>query len=270
MKIIASKAILILFILLKTTMICESQPILSLEKKHYIPCNQFQCDPFGNIYSFTQTSFSKFDSAGVLLTTYNQNKNGSIGNIDISNPLKILIYFPERSRVIYVDRNLSPIDNEIDLFSLLNESFSYCCTSYSNSIWAYSLSEINLIRINQQATITTKIDNLNQLLDKKFSIKQIIEDGNYLYIGSPDYGFVIFDRWGSLIKQIPIKYENNFNLYNDQLFYFRNDTTYSYNPLNFEETIISTNQKNIKQVFATKSNFYIQTKSDTIYRYKVE
>ncbi len=253
-----------------TSLSIQSQPLLSLKKTFYLPCTQFQCDPFGNIYTFSNSIFTKYDTAGIEVISYNENKNGAIGNIDISNPLKILVYFPERSKVIYLDRNFSPIENEIDLISLFNESFSYCCTSYSNGLWAYSQSGITLIRINQQAVITTKVESLNQIMFDNFKISQLIEDGDYLYVGNPHYGIVIFDRWGAIIKQIPLKYENSFQAFNNQLFYFRNDTCFSYNPLNFEETTLLSNRKNVKQIFTTKSNLYIQTKSDTIYRYQVD
>jgi hypothetical protein len=261
---------LTVYLLLFTLTITIAQSKFTLSKTYYLPCDYFQCDQFGNIYTISKSTLVKYDSLGEKVALYDQNRNGVIGNIDLSNPLKILLFYPERSKVLFLDRKLAQIEEEIDLFALLNETFSQSCVSYSNSLWAYSQSGLNLIRINQQAVVTTKIENLNQTMFENFIARQIIEEGDYLYLGNPNFGIVIFDRWGAIIKQIPLKYQERFQVLGDQLFYHRNDTAFYYTPNNFEEVPIIKAQSEIKQTFATKSNLYIQLKSDTIFRYTLK
>ena len=181
----------------------------------------FEGDPFGNLYTVDNYNIKKLDSLGKVISYYDQSVYGKIASLDISNPLKIMVYYAYRNKVQFLDRTLSPVDSEIDFFSLLSETISGCCTSYSNGIWAFSESGSKLYHLNQQAEAISKFENINQWLPEQFKATQLLEYGEYLYIGDPKHGIVVFDRWGSLIHKIPITYSRNFSIVSDLIFYPR-------------------------------------------------
>lgn len=247
-----------------------AQPKITLKNSWGLPCDFFNSDPLGNIYSVSNFNIYKRDSTGKVIAYFDQSSNGKIASIDISNPLKIMVYYAYRNKVQFLDRTLSPVESEIDFFSLLSETISGCCTSYSNGLWAYSESGSKLYRISQQAEITSKFENINQWLPDQYKVVQMVEYGDYLYLGDPNHGIMIFDRWGSLIHKIPITYIKSFSIVSDLIFYHRGNQVYFYNPNNFEETPFFEAKETIKQAVITKSNMYIQMQNDTIFRYSID
>jgi len=247
-----------------------AQPTFTLKNKWLLPCDFFDSDPFGNLYTVDNYNIKKIDSLGKVIAYYDQSVYGKIASLDISNPLKIMVYYAYRNKVQFLDRSLSPVDSEIDFFSLLSETISGCCTSYSNGIWAFSESGSKLFRLNQQAEATSKFENINQWLPEQFKATQLLEYGDYLYIGDPNHGIVVFDRWGSLIHKIPITYTKSFSMVSDLIFYPRKNSVYYYNPKNFEENLFFQAADSIKQTVVTKSNLYIQMQNDSIFKYAID
>jgi hypothetical protein len=233
-------------------------------------CDFFVCDNLGNIYTVDNFKLTKYDSTGIIKAIYDPQNNGKIGVLDITNPLKIMLFYPETNKIQYLDRTLTLQDESIDLFSILNENFKLSCTSYSNGIWLYNQISSTLYRTDNQLKKTLTIEYLNQQIEDGFSPNQLFEMDDKLYMGDPKNGVVIFDRWGAIIKKIPLKYEHSFSLVNDMFFYHRSDTLFSYNPLNFEEKARYVSVYPIKNTIVTKSNFYLQSKNDTIYRFAIQ
>ena len=247
-----------------------AQPTFTLKNKWLLPCDFFECDPFGHIYTIDNYNIKKIDSLGKMIAYYDQSVYGKITSLDISNPLKIMVYYAYRNKVQFLDRSLSPVDSEIDFFSLLSETISGCCTSYSNGIWAFSETGSKLFRLNQQAEVSSKFENMNQWLPEQFKVTQLLEYGDYLYIGDPNYGIVVFDRWGSLIHKIPLTYTRSFSIISNLIFYPRKNNVYYYNPKNFEENLFYHAADSIKQAVVTKSNLYIQMQNDSIFKYTID
>src|SRR5574344_1679099 len=103
-----------------------AQPTFSLKNKWLLPCDFFTGDPLGNLYTVDNYKVKKIDSLGNAIAYYDQSVYGKIASIDISNPLKIMVFYAYRNKVQFLDRSLSPVDSEIDFFSLLSETISGC------------------------------------------------------------------------------------------------------------------------------------------------
>lgn len=239
-------------------------PIL---QKSYFPCDFFHCDAFGNLYIVRNQTILKFDSIGKQVATYDNSKNGKISSIDISNPLKIMIFYSESNKIQFIDRTLSPLDNEIDLLSIVSENVDLVCTSYSNSLWFYPTNGAMLYKANNQAVIILTVELLNQISLSDFKASQLIEYGDFIYLANPQKGVIIFDKWGSIIKQIPINYQNTISVHEDLIFYHRQDSVFCYNPIIYVEQPIFKAPSPIQQLQVTKSNLYLKLANDSIFRY---
>lgn len=266
----SKQLILFLSIFFSTSEMLLSQPKLTLKSSWHLSCNSFNCDSFGNLYSVSNFQIEKFDSLGKRIALYDQSTNGKIGAIDITNPLKIMIFYPDRNKVLFFDRNLAPMDPSIDLSLLFDETISLCCNSNSNGLWCYSQNGSKLFRISQQGEITSTFDNLNQWLPTGFAATQLIEIGDYLYMGDPNNGIIVFDRWGSIIHKIPNLYQGTFSVVSELIFYHRENKVFYYNPKNFEESILYQASDKIKQCVVLKSNLIIQIKNDSIFKFSID
>jgi hypothetical protein len=79
----------------------------------------FSVDNLGNIYLLTaDNQLKKLSSAGDSLAVFNAvSQYGSVSSIDVTNPLKILVYYRDFTTIIELDRYLNII-NTIDLRTL--------------------------------------------------------------------------------------------------------------------------------------------------------
>ena len=68
-------------------------------------------DNLGSLYIVSSTGqIKKFNAAGDSVAVYNQVRNfGKIFTLDVSNPLKVLIFYKDFSSVIVLDRFLTNI-----------------------------------------------------------------------------------------------------------------------------------------------------------------
>jgi len=266
----SKQLIIFLSIFFSSSVVLLSQPKLTLKGSWYLSSDSFNCDSFGNLYSVSNFKIQKFDSLGKRIASYDQSTNGKIGAIDITNPLKIMIFYPDRNKVLFFDRSLSPMDPSIDLLSLFDETISLCCNSNSNGLWCYSQNGSKLFRISQQGEITSTFDNLNQWLPKGFVVTQLIEIGDYLYMGDPNNGIIVFDRWGSIIHKIPNLYQGAFSVVSELIFYHRDDVLFYYNPKNFEESILYKASGKIKQGIILKTDLILQMQNDSIFKFSID
>ena len=90
-----NKQITILIVLTFSTLVLFSQP-----KKLPLKGATFTTDQFGNYYDVNDVEIKKFNLKGELQYTYSNNLLGKISNIDASNPLKIIVYFRDFTKIL--------------------------------------------------------------------------------------------------------------------------------------------------------------------------
>src|SRR4026208_887268 len=67
-------------------------------------------DYLQNAYVITsQNSLVKIDSVGNILFTYNQNRFGQLEFADATNPLKLVLSYPDYQTVVMLDNTLSEV-----------------------------------------------------------------------------------------------------------------------------------------------------------------
>ena len=72
-------------------------------------------DDLGNVYVVrSNNSLVKFTETGDSSTFYRSVLNGDIGSVDVTNPLRVVVYSPSYAKVILLDRMLAPT-NELVL-----------------------------------------------------------------------------------------------------------------------------------------------------------
>ena len=108
-------------------------------------------DNLDNLYIVSSNGqVRKFNSSGDSTGLYNQVRNfGQLSSIDVSNPLKLLLFYKDFSTIVTLDRYLSPIST-IDLkrFSILQPVA--VGLSYDNNIWVYDEYDHKLKKIDEQ------------------------------------------------------------------------------------------------------------------------
>lgn len=179
-------------------------------------------DALGNMYVIHGDEIKKYNPSGVFLKTFSNKRYGRIEDMDVSNPLKILVYYRDFQQVLFLDNQLSPATEVISLEKAGYEQASLVCSSLNNSFWLYDKQNNELMRFDAELRPLVKTGNLKRILDLDIQPNYMRESGNYLYLNCPKEGILVFDIYGTFYKTIPIKNLKEFTIINGNIFYYEN------------------------------------------------
>ena len=186
-------------------------------------------DVLGNIYLITENNqLKKIKPNGDSMAVFNDVKKfGNPTLLDVSNPLKILVYYKNFSTVIILDRFLA-VRNTINFRNQNIFKVKTLVNSYDNNIWIFDEQNVSLKKINDEGNVLSETLDLRQLFDTVPSPTQIIDKSNFVYLYDESKGFYIFDYYGSFKNNLPFLNWQHIAVYNNKLMGFVGATFYSY------------------------------------------
>lgn len=166
----------------------------------------FNVDNLGNIFLITSTNQikkinSNLDSTGVF---NNYKYYGKIYFVDVSNPLKILVFYKDFSTVIVLDRFLSK-RNTIDLKASNILQPKVISQSYDNNFWVFDEIDATIKKVDDNGRIISTFTDLRLLFDEVPTPSTLIDKDGFLYLYCNDYGWLIFDYYGALKNKFAAK-----------------------------------------------------------------
>lgn len=180
-------------------------------------------DELGNVFVVRNNQLSKYDPQGKKLHEYSNTNFGDISFIDTHDPFKILVYYESFGQVLFLDQSLSLASSTIDLNMLKLGLASLVCSSYQGAFWVYDPSSMELLRVNQNLEISERSGNLQQVTGLSINPNYMLERDNYLYLNDPEAGILIFDKYGTFYKTIPISGLESFQVFNGKIISFQGD-----------------------------------------------
>ncbi len=221
-------------------------------------------DVLGNIYLITEKNqLKKIRPNGDSLAVFNDVKKfGNPTLLDVSNPLKVLLYYKNFSTVIILDRFLA-VRNTINFRNQNIFKVKTLGNSYDNNIWIFDEQNVSLKKINDEGNVISETLDLRQLFDTVPSPTQIIDKNNFVYLYDENRGFYIFDYYGSYKNNLPFLYWKHVAVNSNKLMGFVDDVFYSYE-------INSFNLKSYKLPLFFKDAIDIKIMNSKVYLLKKE
>ena len=142
--------------------------------------------------------------------------------------MKLMVFYKDFSKIIYLDNTLSLNGNPIDLEDYNLTQSKLICASHSDGIWFYDQQKLALIRLDQNLNISQSTSNLNQLLGIELNPNFMCEYNNSVYLNNPLTGILVFDIFGTYVKTIPIFNLSKFQVTNDAIYYLLNNNATSF------------------------------------------
>lgn len=164
----------------------------------------FTTDQTGSYYEIYSNQIIKIGKNGQRQFTYSNNILGEISSVDVSNPMKIVVFFKDFSKVVVLDNTLTEQGGVLDLNEISLEETSLVCTSYNNGIWYYNPVKFQLTRIENTINITNTSANISTLLNKNIQPNFLVEFNNRVYLNDSTQGVLVFDIYGTYLKTLPI------------------------------------------------------------------
>ena len=183
----------------------------------------FAVDNLGNIYVLTPgNQLQKYGPSGDSLAIFNDvRRYGNISFLDVTNPLKILLYYEEFGTIVMVDRFLN-ILNTIDLRKQNLFQIKSIGLAYDNNIWIYDELEAKLKRIADDGSLITETTDIRQLTDSAPDPQFLTDQSGLVYLYDRSKGAYAFDHYGAFQKYIPLPNWKDFTVI-DQMLFGRDD-----------------------------------------------
>jgi hypothetical protein len=232
----------------------------------------FNVDNLGNIYLITAgNQLKKIRSNGDSIGVFNDVKRyGTVSFIDVTNPLKILLYYKNFATVVVLDRFLN-MRNSINFRKQNIFSVQTIALSYDNNIWLFDEQDNKLKKIDEDGKLLQESTDFRMLFDTVPLPTQLTDKDNFVYLYDPEKGFYIFDYYGSFKNRLPFLHWNNVAVSEKNIYGFSNNKLYTYelNSLTLKEYNLPAFLKNYLAIKASNGKIYL-LKEGGIYIYEVK
>lgn len=195
---------------------------------------EFTVDNLDNIYVLnSRNQVKKFNANGDSVAVYNDvKKYGRATLIDVSNPLKLLLFYRDFGTVVMLDRFLNAV-NSIDLRKQNILQSRAIGQSYDNKIWVYDELENKLKKVDEEGKLIQETSDFRLLLGVAPTPVKIFDENRFVYVYDSIYGVYVFDYYGALKNNIMIDHWQNFKVAGKFIFGSRHDTLFRYDIRSF-------------------------------------
>lgn len=197
--------------------------------------DDFQIDHYGFIYQINSDDLIKRNGKGEELYRYSNKLLGEITQLDVSNPLRPLLFYSDQGVIAVLDNTLSQQKHIISLNQIgLYQAKCIANSNFDNGIWLFDIDVNEIIKINTHSEITYRSGNLSVILEKMTGpVLKLIEKNKKLYAITKNEIFIL-DQFGALLKTTPVSASNGLILNENNLLCYDGLFLKLYDILNFK------------------------------------
>ncbi len=198
------QCLLICLLLLQTMLFAQSdslQQVLSTGEQ----VADFAVDNLGNIFLVYESGqLKKLSPKGDSIAVFNDVRRfGKIYAIDVSNPLKVLLFYKDFGTIVVLDRLLNN-RNILDMRKQNIQQAKAIAQSYDNGVWVYDEVDGKLKRLDDNGTVTSETADFRVLFDAPPSPVTLVDANRLVYLYDPEKGLIILDYYGTLRNKIAL------------------------------------------------------------------
>lgn len=217
-------------------------------------------DKLGNMYLlYSNGQLKKLRSDGDSTGVFNNIRRfGKLFSIDVSNPLKTLLFYKDFGTVVVLDR-LMNVRTTIDLRKQSLLRVSAIGQSYDNNIWIFDEIELKLKKIGDDGRLIDQSSGFRQIFDSVPTPDRIIDQTNLVYLYDPGMGVYQFDYYGAFKSRLPFRGWRDFNVINNTLVGRDADFLYRYDAgsLQLQRYKMPSFMKNAKKIIILSGQLYL-------------
>ena len=222
--------------------------------------SDFTIDNLGNLYLVNQNGqVKKLTAAGDSVAVFNNVRQyGKIYLMDVTNPLKLLLYFKDFGTILILDRFLNTRAT-VDLRRLQMFQVKAIGQSYDNNIWVFDELESKLKRIGEDGRVLDQSTDFRLLFDSTPSPQFIIDQNRQLYLYDSVKGVYLFDYYGAFKNRIQLRGWTEFTVISNVLYGRDAGMLYRYEPgtLNLQQYAIPAAMRDARKIKFTRDNLYL-------------
>lgn len=176
-------------------------------------------DNLSNIYIVTpDNSVEKYAPDGRRLARYSNNRLGRIARIDVSNPLKVLLWYADFRTAVFLDRSLTDL-GELNLITAGYPEVRAITAAQDGNLWLYDEVNFRLVKITPEGEkrYESQSMNLNEPVPERPSCLR--EGNDRVWMADPRgvFSFDLFAQYDRLLS--PLAPVMEFDLSDNRLCY---------------------------------------------------
>jgi hypothetical protein len=214
-------------------------------------------DSFLKKYSIENGQVKQISQDSTILI-YSNKQFGSVSEIDVSDPLNIIVFFRDFGVVTILDNNLSEKSIVLPRQMHENDLPSQVCFSSRHGFWAFFPNSFQLARFNFRGDRTQISEDLNfnaGLYDQVLFMQES-EEMIFLYAN----GIWVFDLYTNFLYHIKHIQTPLIQVKGKKIFYIINDRMHVYDFFLKQEDVFLLPEKEIKNFFIKNNQIvYLQT-----------
>ncbi|MCH5600137.1 hypothetical protein [Niabella ginsengisoli] len=255
------KTLLSIFFFLFCGSLLDAQELILNQKLRTVPGKyvSFSVDNLDNIYLLSATNqLKKLNGNGDSISVFNDiKKYGEATLVDVSNPVKILLYYKGFSTIAVLDGLLN-LKNTIDLRRKGMFNVTAVGLSYDGKIWMYDDMDNVLKKLDDEGNVIFKTADFRQLFDKALAPSKIFDQNQYVYLYDSLQGIFVFDYYGTYKNKIDITRWNHLRIADKYVSGAANDKLYQYNTASFKYDMwpVPAQFKSYRQLFFKNNKLY--------------
>lgn len=216
-----------------------AEEVLQTIKSTTISAHLLQVDELGNAYVVrNDNTLIRYSETGDSSTNFKSIANGDLTYIDVTNPLRILLYYPDFGKLVLLDKMLS-LKTELDLRAQKVINANVIATSADANLWVYDQFNATLNKIDMQLNYVIQGNDLRQQLTELPTPILLRERERKVYMSDTAQGILVFDQYGSYINTLSILGVKQFQIIGTQLIYRKGNQLHSYDMQQLNESSIT-------------------------------
>jgi len=197
--------------------------------EYTVNADMLDVDRLGNIYLVKDNVVSKYDSDMNFICSYDNYPAGSMSSLDVSNPFKIIVFYSEFNKLIYLDSKLAELLSPLMLDDAGLYNIKVVCSSSFGGFWVFDEQNSCVRRVTANLEVSQQGTNIYDKIGDA-DIVAMRESINYLFLLTNDGKVLILDKFGNFYRIFETDGQcSDFCVDNDILYYNRNGEIVAYN-----------------------------------------
>ena len=192
-------------------------------------------DNFGNLFVVTlKNEVLKFNPQGKFLWNYTNKTFGDISQLDVTDPLRVILFYAGFQQIMVLNNNLS----EISRYSFNQnpeKQITFIASANNNGFWVYDQINRELRKLTNSFTDDLQTGNIYQRNGFDMQANFMVSDEQYVFINDVKEGVRVFDQYGNFVKTAVIEAENEFEVNGSEIYFFTDQKLMGYNYLTFKQ-----------------------------------
>lgn len=194
--------ILVVFVVMQTTLAQNQVVIKQAAQKIYL-------DAQNSIYLLVNSELFKYNAQGELKYRYSDAMKGEITSIDVTNPLQPLVFFKQSNVLVYLNQQMAPVGDAIDIYSSTGFVAELVSASVNKGYWLYDASYQNLVFIGHDNAEKFRSGNLSFYLDNE-APTFLMEQDQTVVLGIKNSKVLVFDEFANYLTTQHLKVVSGF------------------------------------------------------------